>query len=196
MYLELCRDRVSILTALVSTPNTTPPGREFRRDSNDKGRGGITSDSQRADGRSGGVDRHASRVLAATLLTVSKNPAVLHSRASGTSRVGIACDYQRTTSPQGALARRLGRPGCGLSGEIEQPTDVNIAKAAGAAIVSLQKTRKAGRSTIALIEFCRRLGDIFRRSGQPVRRAASRSCAKASWSTWKAVRSTIFFSWF
>jgi hypothetical protein len=48
---------------------------------------------------------------------------------------------------------------------------VNIAKAAGAAIVSLPKTRKAGRKhNRADRILADRLGDIFRRSGQLVRR--------------------------
>jgi hypothetical protein len=57
------------------------------------------------------------------------------------------------------------------SGEVEEPTELNIAKATDAAIARIQETRKAGRPYNAADQILAvRLGAIFRRSGQLIRR--------------------------
>jgi hypothetical protein len=175
MYLELCRDRVSILTALsFYAEHDLPPGEEnsdaIPTTKEEEELRQIASALTVAAAASTAMP---AGVLAATLLTVSKNPGLFFTRElPAPVEWAIACDYQRGGEPPGTHWRDVwGDQVAAFPGEVEQPTDVNIAKAAGAAIVSLQKTRKAGRKhNRADRILADRLGDIFRRSGQPVRR--------------------------
>jgi hypothetical protein len=198
MYLELCRDRVSILTALgFYAEHDLPPGEEnsdaIPTTKEEEALRQIASALTVAAAASTAMP---AGVLAATLLTVSKNPGLFFTRELlAPVEWAIACDYQRDDEPPGTHWRDVwGDQVAAFPGEIEQPTDVNIAKAAGAAIVSFQKTRKAGRKH-TLIEFLQTdWATSFAGAGSRFAGAASRSCARASWSTWKAVRSTIFLS--
>ncbi|MEH2560849.1 hypothetical protein [Bradyrhizobium sp. AZCC 2289] len=194
MYLGLCQDRLSILTALgFSTEHDLPPPEENSD--------AIPTADEETELRqiASALTVAASAampagVLAATLLTVSKNPGLFFTRElPAPVEWAIACDYQRSGEPPGTHWRDVwGDQVAAFPAEVEQPTDVNIAKAEGAAIVSLQKTRKAGRKpNRANRILADRLGDIFRRSGQPVRRRREPVMRQARWSTWKAGRSTI-----
>jgi hypothetical protein len=86
--------------------------------------------------------------------------------------VGIARAYQRGDERSGTHWRDVwGDQLAAFPGQIEQPTDLNITKAARTALVSLQEKRKAGRKYNRADQILAdQLGEIIRRSGQPVRR--------------------------
>jgi hypothetical protein len=112
-------------------------------------------------------------VLVATLEKVSKHPGLFFGRELPASvEWAIACDYQRADEPPGTHWRDVwGDQLAGFPGEVEQPTELNIAKAAEAAIATIQNTRKPGRPYNCADQILAdQLGGIFRRSGQPIRR--------------------------
>jgi hypothetical protein len=112
-------------------------------------------------------------VLVATLEKVSKKPSLFFARELPQPvEWAIADDYQRGDEPPGTHWRDVwGDQVATFPGEVEQPTDLNIAKAADAAIATIQKTRKAGRTYNRADQILAvRLGAIFRRSGRPIRR--------------------------
>jgi hypothetical protein len=175
MYLELCRDRVRILSALgffaerdLPVPENsdavpTPDEEEELRQ--------IASALTVAAAASAVM---STSVLVATLLKVSKDPKLFVPRELPQPvEWAIADDYQRGNEPPGTHWRDVwGDQVAAFPGEVEQPTDLNIAKAAGAAIARIQETRKAGRPCNQADRFLAvRLGYIFRRSGQPIRRS-------------------------
>jgi hypothetical protein len=112
-------------------------------------------------------------VLIATLVKVSKNPGLLLGRELPQPvEWAIASGYQRGEEPPGTHWRDVwGDQVATFPDEVEQPTELNIAKAADAAIARIRKTRKAGRSYNQADQvLADRLGAIFRQSGQPIRR--------------------------
>jgi len=112
-------------------------------------------------------------VLVATLEKVSKKPSLFFARELPQPvEWAIADDYQRGDEPPGTHWRDVwGDQVATFPGEVEQPTDLNIAKAADAAIATIQKTRKAGRPYNRADQILAvRLGAIFRQSGQQIRR--------------------------
>lgn len=113
-------------------------------------------------------------VLVATLLKVSKNPSLFFKRELPAPVEGaIACDYQRGEEALGTHWRDVwGDQVARFPGEVEQPTEANIAKAARAAIATIQESRKPGRTHNRADQvLADRLGQIFRGSGQPIRRS-------------------------
>ncbi|MBR1242408.1 hypothetical protein JQ620_20070 [Bradyrhizobium sp. AUGA SZCCT0274] len=113
-------------------------------------------------------------VLVATLLKVAKNPSLFSKRTLPAAvEWAIACDYQRGEEPLGTHWRDVwGDQVSRFTGEVEQPTEANIAKAALAAIATIQESRKLGRPyNLADQILADRLGEIFRGSGQPIRRS-------------------------
>jgi hypothetical protein len=175
MYLELCRNRVPILAALgFYAEHGLPPPEEDSdaiptKDEEEELR-------QIASALTVAVAASATMptgVLVATLLKVSKNPSLLLERQLPQSvEWAIACDYQRGDEPAGTNWRDVwGDQVAAFPGEVEQPTDLNIAKAARAALESLQETREPGRKHNRADQILAdKLGEIFRRSGQPIRR--------------------------
>ncbi|MGX1362267.1 hypothetical protein [Bradyrhizobium elkanii] len=157
IYLGLCRDRVSILTALkfyvehdLPPPEensdaipTTDEAEELRQ---------IASALTVAAAASATMP---AGVLAATLLKVAKNPDLFFPRElPAPVEWAMACDYQRGAEPLGTHWRDVwGDQVAAFPGQIEQPTGLNIAKAARAALASLQEKRKAVGSTIGQIRF-------------------------------------------
>jgi len=85
----------------------------------------------------------------------------------------MACDYQRGDEQPGIHWRDVwGDQVTAFPGEVEQPTKANIAKAARAAIATIQESRKPGRTHNRANQILAdRLGEIFRGSGQPIRRS-------------------------
>src|SRR5258706_8523264 len=85
--------------------------------------------------------------LVATLKKVSNNPSLFLARElPAPVEWAIACDYQRSDEPPGTHWRDVwGDQLATFPGEVEEPTEANIAKAARAANARIQKTRKAGR---------------------------------------------------
>ena len=175
MYLELCRDRVPILTALgFYAEHDLPPPRE---NSNT-----IPTQDEETELRqiasaltvaAAASEAMPTGVLVATLQKISKNPSLFLKRELPASvEWAIACAYQRTDEPRGTHWRDVwGDQVAAFPGEIEQPTDLNIANAARTALALLQEKRKAGRKhNRADRILADRLGEIFRRSGQLVRR--------------------------
>jgi len=174
MYLELCLKRAPILTALgfyterdLSPPNnseaipTTDEAEELRQ---------IASALTVAAAASATMP---TAVLVATLEKVSKKPSLFFARELPQPvEWAIADDYQRGDEPPGTHWRDVwGDQVATFPGEVEQPTDLNIAKAADAAIATIQKTRKAGRTYNRADQILAvRLGAIFRQSGQQIRR--------------------------
>jgi hypothetical protein len=125
-------------------------------------------------------DTMSTAVLVATLLKVSKNanlfftrePPVFTRELPAPVEWALACDYQRANEPPGTHWRDVwGDQVSSVPGEVEQPTPANIAKAARAALATLQETRKPGRNyNVADQILADQLGAIFRGSGQPIRR--------------------------
>ena len=175
MYLELCRDRVRILSALGFFAGRNLPTPEENSDA-------IPTPDEEEELRqiasaltvaAAASEVMSTSVLVATLLRVSKEPRLFVPRELPQPvEWAIADDYQRGDEPPGTHWRDVwGDQLQRFRGEVEQPTDLNIAKAANAAIARIQQTRKAGRPCNQADRFLAvRLGDIFRRSGQPIRR--------------------------
>ena len=175
MYLELCRDRVSVLTALgfYAEHDLAPP---------EENPGAIPTQDEEAELRQIAsaltVAAAASTVmpagvLVATLLAVSKKPGLFFTRELPAAvEWAMACDYQRAGEPPGTHWRDIwGDQLAAFPGEVEQPTEANVAKAALAAIVTFQESRKPGRTYNRADQIlAARLGEIFRRSGQTIRR--------------------------
>jgi hypothetical protein len=190
-YLELCRDQVGILTALgFYAEHDLPPPQE---NSN-----AIPTEDEETELRqiasaltvaAGASEAMPTGVLVATLLKVSKNPNLFFARELPRPvEWAIANDYQRGDEPPRTHLRDVwGDQVATLPGEVEQPTDLNIAKAAIAAAARIQETRKAGRPYNQADQILAvQLGAIsIRRGNEPIMR-------RASWSSSRAVRSMIF----
>jgi hypothetical protein len=175
MYLELCRDRVPILTALgfyaehdLSAPEnsdaipTKDEERELRQ---------IASALTVAAAAS---EQMPPGVLVASLRKVSKEPSLFFTRELPQPvEWAIADDYQRGDEPPGTHWRDVwGDQVAAFPGEVEQPTELNVAKAARAAIATIQEARKPGRTFNRADQILAvRLGTIFRRSGQQIVRS-------------------------
>src|SRR6266404_207917 len=175
MYVELCRDRAPILTALgFYAEHDLPPPEENSnaiptKDEEEELRQ-IASALTVAAAASAEMPVG---VLIASLKKVSKNPSLFPARELPQPvEWAIAADYQRGEESPGTHWRDVwGDQVAMSSGEVEEPTELNIAKAADAAVARLQKTRKAGRPYNQADQILAvRLGAIFRRSGQPIRR--------------------------
>jgi hypothetical protein len=175
MYLELSRDRVPILTALgfYAEHDVPPPLVNSNaiptKDEEDELRqiaSALTVAAAASEVMPPGV-------LVASLLKVSKQPSLFSARELPAAvEWVIACDYQRDDEPPGTHWRDVwGDQVATFPGEVEQPTESNIAKAAEAAIATIQNTRKPGRPYNCADQILAdQLGGIFRRSGQPIRR--------------------------
>jgi hypothetical protein len=175
MYLELCQDRVPILTAL---------GFYAKRDlpTPDENSEGVPTTDEKTEllPIAGALAAAAeastvmpTAVLVATLQKVSKRPGLLLGRElPAPVEWAIACDYQRGEEPLGTHWRDVwGDQVAAFPGEVEQPTEANIAKAALAALATIQQSRKPGRTYNRADQILAdRLGEIFRGSGQPIRR--------------------------
>jgi hypothetical protein len=175
MYLELCRDRIPILTKLkFYAKHDLPPPLEnskaiLTKDEEEELRQ-IASALTVAAAASATMP---TGVLAATLLKVSKKPSLLLTRElPAPVEWAIACDYQRGDEPPRTHWRDVwGDQVARFPGEVEQPTEANIAKAAFAALATIQESRKPGRTYNRADQILAdRLGEIFRGSGQPIRR--------------------------
>jgi hypothetical protein len=112
-------------------------------------------------------------VLIATLKRVSKDPSLLRGgELPAQVEWAIARSYQRSDEKPGThwydvWHGKLAFP----EGKIEMPTDLNIAKAALAAIGCIQSTKSRGRPpNLANQVLANELGEIFRGSGQRIAR--------------------------
>ena len=175
MYQELCRNRVAILTALgfYAEHDLLPP---------DVNSSGIPTKYEEEELRqiasalteaAAASDTMSTAVLVATLLKVSKSANLFFRRElPAPVEWALACDYQRADEPSGTHWRDVwGDQVSSVPGEVEQPTQANIAKAASAALVTIQETRKPGRNyNVADQILADQLGAIFRGSGRPIRR--------------------------
>ena len=175
IYVELCRDRVPILTALgFYAEHDLPPPEENSnaiptKDEEEELRQ-IASALTVAAAASAEMPIGE---LKETLKKVSKNPSLfLPRKLPQPVEWAIAADYQRGEEPPGTHWRDVwGDQVARSPGEVEEPTESNIAKAAHAAIARIQKTRKAGRPYNQADQILAvQLGAIFRRSGRPIRR--------------------------
>jgi hypothetical protein len=174
MYLDLCQNRIPILTALgfYAERDLSPPENSDAIPTKDE------EEELRQIASALTVAAAASATmptaeLVATLLKVSKQPSLFFARELPQPvEWAIADDYQRGDEQPGTHWRDVwGDQVAAFPGEVEQPTESNIAKAAGAAITTIQKTRKPGRTYNSADQILAvRLGAIFRQSGQPIRR--------------------------
>jgi hypothetical protein len=101
-----------------------------------------------------------------------KNPSLFFKRELPAAvEWAIAGDYQRSDESPGTHWRDVwGDQVSSVLGEVEQPTEANLAKAAGAALATILKKRRPGRTdNVADQILADRLGEIFRGSGQPIR---------------------------
>jgi hypothetical protein len=175
MYQELYRNRIAILTRLrfyeqhdlpppdanSSTAPTNEEEAELRQ---------IASALTVAAEASGFM---STAVLVATLQRVLKNPSLfLRRELPAAIEWALAGGYQRANEPPGTHWRDvLGDQVSRFPGEVEQPTESNIAKAASAALATIQETREPGRNyNVADQILAEQLGEIFRGSGQSIRR--------------------------
>ena len=175
MYLELCGDRIPILTTIdFYAKHDLPPPPE-------NSKAILTKDEQeelRQIASALTVAAAASTtmptaVLVASLLKVSKKPSLFFTRELPEPvEWAMACDYQRGDEQPGTHWRDVwGDQVARYPGEVEQPTEANIAKAARAALATIQESRKPGRTYNRADQILAdRLGEIFRGSGQPIRR--------------------------
>jgi hypothetical protein len=175
IYVELCRDRGPILTALGFYAEHDLPLPEENsnaiptKDEEEELRQ-IASALTVAAAASAEMPIG---VLIETLKKVSKNPSLFFPpKLPQPVEWAIAADYQRGEEPPGTHWRDVwGDQVARSPGEVEEPTESNIAKAAHAAIARIQETRKAGRPYNQADQILAvRLGAIFRRSGRPIRR--------------------------
>ncbi len=171
MYLELCQNRVSILTDLgfYAERDLTPPASSDAVPTKDE------EEELRQIASALTVAAAASEVIPArvlaTLKKVSKNPNLFFARELPQPvEWALAEDYQRGDELPGTHWRDVwGDQVAVFPGQVEQPTDLNIAKAANAAIARIQ--RKAGRPYNQADQILAvRLGAIFRGSGHQIRR--------------------------
>jgi hypothetical protein len=175
MYLELCRDRVPILTALgfYAEHDLTPaeensnaiPTKDEEEELRQIASALVVAAAASTEMPIG--------VLVETLKKVSKNPGLfLPRKLPQPVEWAIAADYRRGEESPGTHWRDVwGDQVARSPGEVEQPTELNIAKAADAAVARLQETRKAGRPYNQADQILAIwLGAIFRRSGHPIRR--------------------------
>jgi hypothetical protein len=196
-YLELCRDRAAILTPLgFYAEHDLPPPRE---NSNT-----IPTQDEETELRqiasaltvaAAASEAMPTGVLVATLLKVSKNPNLFFARELPQPvEWAIANDYRRGDEPPGTHWRDVwGDQVAKLPGEVEQPTEPNIAKAANAAIAKIRGSGRLAALTIRPIKFLQtNWARSFASAGSRSAEATSGSCAGASWSSSKAVRSMIF----
>ncbi len=172
MYLSLCRDRVPILTALgfYAERDLTPPASSDAVPTKDEEEE-LRQIASALTVAAAASEVMPTRVLVATLKKVSKNPNLFFGRELPQPvEWALANDYQRGDEPPGTHWRDVwGDQVAAFPGQVEQPTDRNIAKAADAAIARIQ--RKAGRPYNQADQILAvRLGAIFRRSGHPIRR--------------------------
>ncbi|MEH2568847.1 hypothetical protein [Bradyrhizobium sp. AZCC 2289] len=156
MYLGLCRDRVSILIALgFYAEHDLPPPEEnsdaIPTTNEEEELRQIASALTVAAAASAAMP---AGVLAATRLTVSKNPGLFFTRElPAPVEWAIACDYQRGGEPPGTHWRDVwGDQVAAFPGEVEQLTDVNIAKAAGAATLVKQDPHRPRRTAVPSVQ--------------------------------------------
>jgi hypothetical protein len=173
MYLELRRNRAAILTALgFYAEHDLPPPEEDSNPTKDEEEELRQIASALTVAAAASAEMPAG-VLIETLKKVSKNPSLFFPRKLPQPvEWAIADDYQRRDEPPGTYWQDVwGDQVPRFPGKVEEPTESNIAKAAGAAIARIQETRKAGRPYNAADQILAvRLGTIFRRSGQLIRR--------------------------
>lgn len=175
MYLELCRNRVPILTALgfYAERDLRPPESSDAIPTKDEEEE-LRQIASVLTVAAAASEAMPPGVLVATLKKVSKQPSLFFARELPAAvEWAIARDYQRGTERAGTHWRDIwGDQVAAFPGEVEQPTELNLAKAADAAIARIQKTRKAGRRYNQADEvLALELGVIFRRSGLPIRRS-------------------------
>jgi hypothetical protein len=176
MYQELCRDRRLILKAVGFYAQRDLPSPE------EDSEGVPTIDEERellpiAGALTAAAEESTvmpTAVLVASLLKVSKKPSLFFTRGLPQPvEWALAGDYQRGEEPPGTHWRDVwGDQVARFPGEVEKPTEANIAKAAHAAISTIQESRKPGRPPNGANQILAdRLGEIFRGSGQPIRRS-------------------------
>ena len=176
MYLELCRDRVPILTALgFYAEHDLPPPEENSdavptQDEEEE----LCQIASALTFAGAASEVMPTGVLVATLLKVSKDPNLFFARGlPAPVEWAIACGYQRGDEIAGTHWRDIwGDQVATFPGEVEQPTALNVVKAARSALVAIEAKRKVGRkSNLADQILADLLGRIFRQSGQPIRRS-------------------------
>jgi hypothetical protein len=172
MYLELCRDRVPILTALgfYAEHDLSPPEDAIPTQDEEEELRQIASALTFAGAAS---EVMPTGVLVATLFKVSKDPNLFFARGlPAPVEWAIACGYQRENEIPSTHWRDVwGDQVSSFPGEVEQPTDLNVVKAARAALLTIKAKRTPGRPNNRADQILADLlGDIFRRSGQPIRR--------------------------
>ena len=177
MYQGLYRNRVAILTALgfYAEHDLLPPDVKLNSS-------GIPTKYEEEELRqiasalteaAAASDTMSTAVLVATLLKVSKNASLFLKRELPAAvEWALESVYQRADEPPGTHWRDVwGDQVSSVPGEVEQPTQANIAKAASAALATIQETRKPGRNyNVADQILADQLGAIFRGSGRPIRR--------------------------
>jgi len=175
MYRELCRNRGAILTALgfYAKHGRLPPDVNSSAIPTKYEEEELRQVASALTEAAAASDIMPTAVLVATLLKVSKNPDLFFKRElPAPVEWAIACDYQRGDEPPGTNWRDVwGDQVSSVPGEVEQPTEASIAKAARAALATIQETRTPGRTyNVADQILADRMGEIFRGSGQPIRR--------------------------
>src|SRR6202171_1752647 len=149
IYVELCRDRVPILTALgFYAEHDLPPPHENSD--------AIPTQDEEKELRQiagalpvagAGSEVMPTGVLVASLLKVSKDPNLFFARGlPAPVEWAIACGYQRGDEIPGTHWRDIwGDQVATFPGGVETPTALNVVKAARSALVAIESKRKVGR---------------------------------------------------
>ena len=174
IYQELSRNRVSILTLLgfYAKHDVLPPPNVWRRATRYE-KEELRQVASALTEAAGASDTMSTAVLVATLLKVSKNASLFFTRElPAPVEWALACNYQRADEPPGTHWQDVwGEDISSVPRDVENPTEGNIAKAARAALATVQERRTPGRNYNAADQILAdRLGEVFRRSGQSIRR--------------------------
>ena len=203
MYQELCRDRRRILTALGFYPKRDLPSPE------EDSEGVPTIDEERellpiAGALTAAAEESTvmpTAVLVASLLKVSKKPSLFFTRGLPQPvEWALAGDYQRGEEPPATHWRDVwGDQVARFPGEVEKPTEANIAKAAARCDRNHSRIPEGPAALpMVLIKFFQTdWAKFFAAVASRFAGVMSRSCATARSYTLKEVApSTIFLSSF
>src|SRR5205823_14317569 len=175
MYLVLCQDRASILTALgfYAEHDLVPPEENSDSVATKHEEEELRQIASALTLAAAASEMMPAGVMVATLEKVQSNPSLLLTgELPQPVEWEIAGHYQRGDESPGTHWRDVwGDQVAAFPGEVEQPTDANIKKAAASALEQMQNGRKRGRTyNRANQMLADRLGEIFRGSGKPIRR--------------------------
>jgi hypothetical protein len=175
MYRGLCLNRGPILTALgfYAEHDLLVPGIDLVGNPTQAEEAELRPIATALTIAAAASELMSSGTLIATLKKVSKSPSLFFSgQLPAAVEWEIACNYQRSDEKPATNWRDVwGDQPALFEGQVEVPTELNIARAAKSAICRVQNVRRRGRpynpANRILADL---LGDIFRRGGRLILR--------------------------